>query len=78
MLATQRSGAGRWRTFGFLHFRGGRGIPHEQMEEALALERMLPQGPLAWRRDECRSRSSSSGRVSSIVPGDLLEDGAKL
>ena len=33
-------------TFGFLHFRGGRGIPREQMEEALALERSLPQWPL--------------------------------
>ena len=33
-------------TFGFLHFRGGRGIPRERMEEALALERSLPQGPL--------------------------------
>ena len=33
-------------TFGFLHFRVGRGIPREQMEEALALERSLPQGPL--------------------------------
>jgi DNA-binding CsgD family transcriptional regulator len=32
--------------FGFLHFRGGRGIPHEQMEEALALERAVAQGPL--------------------------------
>ena len=31
-------------TFGFLHFRGGLGIPREQMEEALALERSLPQG----------------------------------
>ncbi len=29
--------------FGFQHFRGGRGIPREQMEEALALERSLPQ-----------------------------------
>ena len=33
-------------TFGFLHFRGGRGIAREQMEEALALERSLPQWPL--------------------------------
>ncbi len=33
-------------TFGFLHFRVGRGIPRGQMEEALALERSLPQGPL--------------------------------
>ena len=33
-------------TFGFQHFRGGRGIPHEQMEEALALERSLPEWPL--------------------------------
>ena len=32
--------------FGLLHFRGGRGIPRAQMEEALALERSLPQGPL--------------------------------
>ena len=38
-------------TFGFLHFRGGRGIPREQMEEALALERSLPQGPLTRRGD---------------------------
>jgi DNA-binding CsgD family transcriptional regulator len=30
--------------FGFLHFRGGRGIPRAKMEEALALERTLPQG----------------------------------
>ncbi len=30
-------------TFGFLHFREGRGIPREQMEEALALELSLPQ-----------------------------------
>jgi DNA-binding CsgD family transcriptional regulator len=33
-------------TFGFLHFRGGRGIPREQMEKALALERSLPEWPL--------------------------------
>jgi DNA-binding CsgD family transcriptional regulator len=33
-------------TFGFLHFRGGRGIARERMEEALALERSLPQGRL--------------------------------
>jgi DNA-binding CsgD family transcriptional regulator len=33
-------------TFGFLHFRSGRGIPREQMEEALALERSLPEWPL--------------------------------
>jgi DNA-binding CsgD family transcriptional regulator len=32
--------------FGFLHFRGGRGIAHEQMEEALALEQSLPYRPL--------------------------------
>ena len=44
------------------------------MEEALALQRWLPQGPLDWRRDGCRSRFSSSGRVSSIVLGDLLEE----
>ena len=29
-------------TFGLLHFSSGRGIPREQMEEALALERSLP------------------------------------
>jgi DNA-binding CsgD family transcriptional regulator len=34
-------------TFGLLHFRIGRGIPHEQMEEALALERSLPGWPLS-------------------------------
>jgi DNA-binding CsgD family transcriptional regulator len=33
-------------TYGFQHFRGGRGIPREQMEEALALERSLPAWPL--------------------------------
>jgi DNA-binding CsgD family transcriptional regulator len=33
-------------TFGFNHFWVGRGIAREQMEEALALERSLPQGPL--------------------------------
>jgi DNA-binding CsgD family transcriptional regulator len=32
--------------FGFMHFRGGGGIPHEEMEKALALERSLPQGSL--------------------------------
>jgi len=32
--------------FGLLHFRGGRGIPRERMEEALALERSLPEWPL--------------------------------
>jgi DNA-binding CsgD family transcriptional regulator len=32
-------------TFGFLHFRAGRGIPREQMEEALTLERSLPDWP---------------------------------
>ena len=32
--------------FGFLHFRGGRGIPRERMEEALALERSLPAWPV--------------------------------
>jgi DNA-binding CsgD family transcriptional regulator len=33
-------------TFGLLHFSLGRGIPREQMEEALALERSLPDWPL--------------------------------
>jgi DNA-binding CsgD family transcriptional regulator/acid stress-induced BolA-like protein IbaG/YrbA len=33
-------------TFGFLHFREGRGLPREQMEEALVLERSLAQWPL--------------------------------
>jgi DNA-binding CsgD family transcriptional regulator len=32
-------------TFGFIHFREGRGIPRERMEEALALERSLSQWP---------------------------------
>ncbi len=32
--------------FGLLHFSNGRGIPHERMAEALALERSLPQWPL--------------------------------
>jgi DNA-binding CsgD family transcriptional regulator len=32
--------------FGLLHFSCGRGIPREQMDEALALERSLPQWPL--------------------------------
>ncbi len=31
--------------FGLLHFSTGRGIPRERMEEALALERSLPQWP---------------------------------
>jgi len=39
-------------TFAFLHFRAGRGIAHEQMEEALALERSLPKsspaGAATW------------------------------
>ena len=30
--------------YGFLHFRGGQGIPRTQMEEAFELERSLPQG----------------------------------
>jgi DNA-binding CsgD family transcriptional regulator len=33
-------------TFGLLHFREGRGLPREQMEEALALERSLAQWPM--------------------------------
>jgi DNA-binding CsgD family transcriptional regulator len=32
--------------YGWLHFHGGRGIPSVQMEEALALERSLPEWPL--------------------------------
>lgn len=32
--------------FGYLHFRAGRGIPRERMEEALRLEQTLPRGPL--------------------------------
>ena len=32
--------------FGLLHFACGRGIPRDQMKEALALERSLPQWPL--------------------------------
>ena len=32
--------------FGLLHFGCGRGIPRERMDEALALERSLPQWPL--------------------------------
>lgn len=32
-------------TYGYLRLREGRGVPHEQMEEALALERSLPQWP---------------------------------
>jgi DNA-binding CsgD family transcriptional regulator len=33
--------------FGALHFNTGRGIPREEMEQALALERSLPEWPLA-------------------------------
>lgn len=33
-------------TFGLIHFRLGRGVPYEQMNEALALERSLPEAPL--------------------------------
>ena len=62
--------------FGFLHFRGGRGIPREQMDEALALERSLPQ----WQVTAQRRRptvSSSSGRASSSSPGDSSRVAAK-
>ena len=63
-------------TFGFLHFRGGRGIPRERMEEALALERSLPRGPRpAGRRGS--SRSSSSGRASSSAPGGSSRTSAR-
>jgi DNA-binding CsgD family transcriptional regulator len=33
-------------TFGLLHFSAGKGIPRRRMDEALALERSLPQWPL--------------------------------
>jgi len=33
-------------TYGLLHFNSGRGIPRAEMDEALALERTLPEGPL--------------------------------
>jgi DNA-binding CsgD family transcriptional regulator len=49
-------------TFGFQHFRSGRGIPREQMEEALALERSLPQGPL-------------TGAATSVLAGQLVWSG---
>lgn len=32
--------------YGLLHFAAGRGIPHEEMQEALSLERSLPDWPL--------------------------------
>jgi DNA-binding CsgD family transcriptional regulator len=49
-------------TFGFLHFRVGRGIPHERMEEALALERSLPKGPLP-------------GKATAVIGFQLLWSG---
>ena len=48
-------------TFGFLHFRGGRGIPRERMEEALALERSLP-----------RIAADRRGDVGARVPARLV------
>jgi DNA-binding CsgD family transcriptional regulator len=48
--------------FGFLHFRGGRGIPRERMEEALALERSLPQGSL-------------TGEATSVLATQLVWSG---
>jgi DNA-binding CsgD family transcriptional regulator len=48
--------------YGFQHFRAGRGIPREQMKEALALERSLPQGPLP-------------GKATAVVAFQLLWSG---
>jgi DNA-binding CsgD family transcriptional regulator/Tfp pilus assembly protein PilF len=49
-------------TFGFLHFRGGRGIPRERMEEALALERSLPE-------------SSPGGEATAVLAFQLVWSG---
>jgi DNA-binding CsgD family transcriptional regulator len=57
-------------TFGFLHFRGGRGIPREQMEEALALERSLPQ--------EVLTRGATSVFAFQLVFSGELERARRL
>jgi DNA-binding CsgD family transcriptional regulator len=51
-------------TFGFVHFREGRGIPRERMEEALALERSLSR----WSRIPPATWTSS---VQLVWSGEL-------
>ena len=77
-------------TFGLLHFRGGRGIPHERMEEALELERTLPQGPLAgeatkvlafqlvWSGELDRARPLLEGRREALNARDDVEEAGAL
>ncbi len=51
-------------TAAFLHFRVGRGIQRERMEEALALERTLPQGPLT-------GEATSAFAFQLVMSGEL-------
>ena len=51
-------------TFGFLHFRVGRGIPRELMEEAMALERSLPHAPQT-------SEATSVFAFQLVISGEL-------
>ncbi len=65
-------------SFGLLHFRGGRGIPRAQMEEAFALERTLPQGhalgeatavlafQLVWSGELERARGLLEDRLATL------------
>jgi DNA-binding CsgD family transcriptional regulator len=51
-------------TFGFLHFRVGRGMAREQMEEALALERSLQQEPVM-------GEATSTLTLQLVMSGEL-------
>jgi DNA-binding CsgD family transcriptional regulator len=76
--------------FGFLHFRGGRGIPREQMEEALALERSLQHGPvtgeatsvlafqLVWSGELERARPLLEDRREALNARDDSEEAGAL
>ena len=59
-------------TFGYLHFRVGRGIPRERMEEALRLERSLPRGTLAGATHVLAQQLVWSGELERAR--ELLED----
>ena len=76
--------------FGFLHFRGGLGIPRARMEKALALERALPLGPaigeatsvlalqLVWSGELERARRLLEDRRAALNARDDPEEAQTL
>ncbi len=76
VLAASRAGDKTLRcralaAYGELHMRSGRGIPVEEMEEALAIERSLPGWPLqdgpTWAQSEQLCWTASVGRAREFL-----------